>query len=91
MMRIAADMEDKTEKHPVTPCEVLPADELLGDMYTQLDKPKEALQAYEENLTKRPNRFHSLFGATLAARRLGNIDKSNFYHARYREIQLTAR
>ena len=91
MMRIAADMEDKTEKHPVTPCEVLPADELLGDMFTQLDKPKEALQAYEENLTKRPNRFHSLFGATLAARRLGNIDKSNFYHARYREIQLTAR
>ncbi|MEJ7780001.1 MAG: hypothetical protein WKF68_10450 [Daejeonella sp.] len=29
-MKIPADMEDKTEKHPVTPAEVLPARELLG-------------------------------------------------------------
>ena len=80
MMRMAADMEDKTEKHPVTPCEVLPADELLGDMYTQLDQPKEALQAYEENLRQRPNRFHSLFGAAVAARQFGDYDKSKLYH-----------
>ena len=86
MMRMAADMEDKTEKHPVTPCEVLPADELLGDMYTQLEKPKEALEAYEQNLKQRPNRFHSLFGATLAARRSGNLDKSNFYHEQLMKV-----
>ena len=85
-MRVAADMEDKTEKHPVTPCEVLPADELLGDMYTQLEKPKEALEAYEQNLKQRPNRFHSLFGATLAARRSGNLDKSNFYHEQLMKV-----
>jgi hypothetical protein len=32
-MELAAEMEDKTEKHPVTPREVIPARELLGDMY----------------------------------------------------------
>src|SRR5439155_13944480 len=30
LMRAAADMEDKMEKHPVTPGEVIPARELLG-------------------------------------------------------------
>ena len=30
-MRKAANLESKTSKHPVTPGEVLPADELLGD------------------------------------------------------------
>ena len=30
LMKLAADMEDRTEKHPVTPGEVFPARELLG-------------------------------------------------------------
>ncbi|HVF95798.1 MAG TPA: hypothetical protein VM871_00670, partial [Flavisolibacter sp.] len=47
LMYAAADMEDKTEKHAVTPGEVLPARELLADMLLQLNKPGEALKAYE--------------------------------------------
>src|SRR3569833_75817 len=38
LMNQAADMEDKTEKHPVTPCEVIPARELLGDMLLHMLK-----------------------------------------------------
>jgi hypothetical protein len=40
-----ADLEDKTEKHPVTPGEVLPASELLEDMLLAMNQPLEALQA----------------------------------------------
>ena len=40
LMNFAADMEDKTEKHPVTPGEVIPARELLGDMLLQMNKPE---------------------------------------------------
>ncbi len=56
-MKLAADMEDSTGKHPVTPGEVLPARELLGDMFLQMNQYQYALQAYEAVLTKCPNRL----------------------------------
>ena len=79
-MNLAADMEDKTEKHPVTPGEVIPARELLGDMLLQMNKPAEALEAYEANLKKHPNRFNGLYGAALAAERFNNSGKANAYY-----------
>ena len=84
-MNIAADMEDKTEKHPVTPGEVIPARELLGDMLLQINKPAKALEAYETNLKKHPNRFNGLYGAGLASKRTNNIEKATYYYR-----QLTA-
>ena len=80
LMNFAADMEDKTEKHPVTPGEVIPARELLGDMLLQMNKPGKALEAYEANLKKHPNRFNGLYGAGLAAERSNNFDKANYYY-----------
>jgi tetratricopeptide (TPR) repeat protein len=79
-MRTAADMEDKTEKSPVTPGEVLPAKELLADMLLQLNKPAEALKEYEENLKNHPNRFNSLYYAGLAAERTNNLVKAGNYY-----------
>jgi tetratricopeptide (TPR) repeat protein len=79
LMQLAADMEDKTEKHPVTPGEVIPAREMLGDMLLQLDKPVEALQAYESDLQKHPNRFNALYRAGLAEQKAGNIQKATTY------------
>ncbi|HKZ67770.1 MAG TPA: hypothetical protein VJ111_15495, partial [Chitinophagaceae bacterium] len=67
-MNLAADMEDKTEKHPVTPGEVLPARELLADMLMEMKDPGKALEMYEASLKKRPNRRNSLYGAWMAAR-----------------------
>jgi hypothetical protein len=78
-MQTAADMEDKTEKHPVTPGEVLPARELLGDMFLELGQPARALEAYEANLLQRPNRFNSVYGAGLAAENLGDFVKATAY------------
>jgi tetratricopeptide (TPR) repeat protein len=80
LMHAAADMEDNTEKSPVTPGEVIPARELLGDMLLQMNKPGAALVAYEADLKKHPNRFNGLFGAGLAAERSNDHKKATAYY-----------
>jgi hypothetical protein len=79
-MTVAATMEDNTEKHAVTPGEVIPAKELLGDMLLQLNKPAGALVAYEADLQKHPNRFNGLYGAAVACEKINNIDKAGYYY-----------
>ncbi len=80
LMNSAADMEDATEKHPVTPGEVIPARELLADMLLQMKMPGKALDAYEADLKRHPNRFNGLYGAGLAAEESGNIEKAKSYY-----------
>lgn len=87
MMHEAADMADKTEKSPVTPGEVLPAKELLADMLLQLNRPREALVAYEADLQTHPGRFNGLYGAARASERLNDRDKARYY---YRRLTATA-
>jgi tetratricopeptide (TPR) repeat protein len=79
LMRAAADMEDGTEKHPVTPGEIIPARELLGDMLLDMNKPAEALEAYKLVLETHPNRFNGLYSAGLAAQRSGNKMEAKMY------------
>jgi len=64
LMRSAADMEDKSEKHAVTPGRLVPARELLGEMLLELNRPAEALQAFETAEKHDPNRFRGLYGAS---------------------------
>jgi tetratricopeptide (TPR) repeat protein len=80
LMKFAADMEESTAKHPVTPGEVLPARELLGNMYLQMNQNESALKAYEGVLKKSPNRFNSLYGAGRAAEALENQQKATYYY-----------
>jgi tetratricopeptide (TPR) repeat protein len=84
-MRDAADVEATTEKHPVTPGEVLPARELLGDMLLDLGRFDEAAKAYKGTLERRPGRFNSLFGAGRAAERAGNNDEAELYYGKLAE------
>ena len=79
LMKEAASMEDKTAKHPVTPGEVLPARELLGDLYLLTDAPAKALEVYEMDLKKNPNRFNALYGAAVAAKQTGNLEMAAQY------------
>ena len=79
LMKYSADLEMKTEKQSLTPGEVLPAQELLGDMLSELGKPKEALEAYMLNLKIRPNRFNSIYGAAVASKEIGDDDKAKMY------------
>jgi hypothetical protein len=67
LARSAAELEEKTGKHPVTPGAVLPARELLGDMLLEANRPAEALAEYEASLRAAPGRFNGLRGAARAA------------------------
>lgn len=79
LMNEAAAIEDATEKHPVTPGEVVPARELLGDLFMELGDFQRALQAYEANLERHPGRFNALYGAALAADKAGDKQKAITY------------
>ncbi len=79
IMKEVVEIERNTSKHPITPGDVLPAVELLGDMLLEYNKPTEALLAYEENLIGHPNRFNGIYGAALASKQSHNIQKANLY------------
>ncbi len=79
LMEEAANLEYNTTKHPVTPGEVLPAGELLGDLLLTENKPAEALKAYEYDITQHPNRFNGTYGAAIAANTLGDGVKASQY------------
>ena len=76
----AADIEDKTEKAPVTPGAVLPARELFAALLLEHGMAREALAAYEATLAKEPNRLNATLGAGAAAEKLGNSDKARQHY-----------
>jgi tetratricopeptide (TPR) repeat protein len=72
LLRSAADLQDKVGKHPVTPGEILPARELLGDLLSELGRPADALREYEASQRVAPNRLNGLYGAARAAEQSGD-------------------
>jgi len=81
-MRSAAEHEDKTDKHNVTPGVILPARELLGEMLLKLKQPAQAMAEFEAALGIAPNRFNSLSGAARAANLSGDKEKAKTYYAK---------
>ena len=80
-MSAAADAEDKTEKHPVTPGVPTPARELYGTMLLERGLTKEALAAFEATLNKEPHRLGAELGAGAAAEKSGDADKARAHYA----------
>ena len=80
-MREAADMEDKNDKHIVTPGRILPAREMLGDLLMEMKRPADALKEYEASQQREPNRFRGLYGAAQAAEQAGDAAKARRYYA----------
>ena len=78
-MQLAAQLEDSTEKSPVTPGEVLPAQELLGDLHLAQGRPQAALQAYRKSLDRSPRRLNSVLGAIEAAEAAGMREEAERY------------
>jgi tetratricopeptide (TPR) repeat protein len=78
-MSAAADAEDKTEKHPVTPGPLAPARELYGAMLVERGMAKEALAAFEATMAKEPNRYGGYAGAAKAAEMAGDKAKAKTY------------
>jgi hypothetical protein len=81
-MRSAADHEDRTDKHNVTPGVILPARELLGEMLLELKQPAQAIVEFEATLRTAPNRFNALSGAARAAKLSGDSEKAKTYYAK---------
>ena len=79
----AADREDRTQKHPVTPGAVLPARELEGDLLLAVGKPAAAAKAYATTLTLSPNRARGVFGLARAAELTGDVATAR---AKYQEF-----
>ncbi|HEX6438032.1 MAG TPA: hypothetical protein VF182_12920 [Candidatus Binatia bacterium] len=82
LMQSAADLEDSTDKHPVTPAPIQPARELLGEMLLELGEPARALKEFEVSQRVEPNRFRGLSGAAKAAQESGNREKARLYYAK---------
>ena len=76
----AADAEDATEKHPVTPGVPKPARELYGVLLLEHGMAREALAAFEATLKKEPNRLGATVGAAKAAEKAGDTAKAQEYY-----------
>lgn len=80
-MRAAADLDDATEKNPVTPGPILPAREQLGELLLELHRPAEALKEFEASLERAPGRLAGLYGAAQAAKLAGDPVKARRHFA----------
>jgi hypothetical protein len=78
-MKLAAELEDGTEKSAVTPGPLAPARELLGEMLLEMNEPGQALEQFEATLKKEPGRFRALYGAARAGQLSGNRDACQKY------------
>ena len=78
-MKLASKLESETSKAAVTPGEIIPADELLADLYLALNKPKKALEMYKINLEGHPFRFNGIYGAAKAAKKLNDTKLAVYY------------
>ena len=86
IMSAAADLDDATEKHPVTPGSILPAREQLADLLLELRRPAEALREYEASLARAPRRLAGVYGAARAAEQAGDTARASTRYAELLEI-----
>src|SRR5947207_14674284 len=80
LMRAAADLEDRNEKHIVTPGRIVPARELLGEMLLEVKQPQAALNEFEASQKREPNRFRNYAGSARAAEMAGDRAKAAGYY-----------
>lgn len=80
LMHAAADMEDASEKHVAMENRLWPMRELLGELLLAVNRPAEALRAFELSFKAAPNRFRGFYGAAKAAERLGDRAGARRYY-----------
>jgi tetratricopeptide (TPR) repeat protein len=86
LMRKAADREDATDKHPVTPGPLAPARELLGEMLLEAGRPGDALTEFERSQQKEPNRLRGYYGVARAAELAGRADLARTTYEKLLEL-----
>jgi hypothetical protein len=90
LARAAADSEEVTDKHPVTPAELLPAQELDGDMLLLAGHYGEARAAYRATLARERNRARSIFGMARAAELAGDREAAAADYRRFLQLMAKA-
>jgi len=90
ILRKAADREDATEKHAITPGPLVPARELLAYVELEAGDAKLALGNFESVLQREPNRYRAFAGAARAAERAGDARKAAEYSKRLLELTASA-
>jgi tetratricopeptide (TPR) repeat protein len=83
---LASAPEEASDKHPVTPGNVAPSRELLGEMLFELNRPAEALTEFERCLKRNPNRFRSIYGAARAAAGSDKLEEARNYYAKLQNV-----
>lgn len=86
LMRAAAEAEEASDKHPVTPGNIVPSRELLGEMLLTLKQPAQAFAEFERSLKRDPNRFRGTYGAARAAEVSGNRQAARDYYAKLQSL-----
>jgi hypothetical protein len=89
-MRQAADREDGTEKHPVTPGALFPAREMLADLLVELNQPVAAVAEFERSQKIDQNRFRGLAGAARAAELAADRERARGFYAKLTALAATA-
>jgi len=82
ILRKAADREDATEKHAISPGPLVPARELLAYVELEAGDAQSALRNFEAVLQREPNRYRAFAGAARAAERAGDRKKAARYSKR---------
>jgi len=88
--REAAEREDVTEKHPITPGELLPARELEADLHLAAGHFGAARAAYLATLAREPGRARSVFGAARAADLAGDRAAAQAGYREFLELMAKA-
>jgi tetratricopeptide (TPR) repeat protein len=78
LLHSVAEKQDAEGKGEVE----LPAREMLADMLLEMNRPREALTAYEKSLKTDPNRFNGLYGAARSAVLLHQTQTAAGYSAK---------
>jgi tetratricopeptide (TPR) repeat protein len=86
LMRTAAEAEEASDKHPVTPGNVVPSRELLGEMLLALNQPTQAFTEFEHSLQRDPSRFRGMYGAGRAAEAAGNRQAAREYYTKLQTL-----
>jgi tetratricopeptide (TPR) repeat protein len=86
LMRAAADLEDRTEKHIAMENRLSPMRELLGELLLEAGQPAAALPEFEASLRIAPNRYRSFAGAAKAAEGVGDQEAARRWHGLLLEL-----
>ena len=86
LMRAAAEAEEASDKHPVTPGNIVPSRELLGEMLLTLNQPTQAFAEFERSLKRDPNHFRGIYGAARAAEVSGDRQEAREYYAKLQTL-----